>query len=105
MASSDGYQIKKSGMTGQAEELDGAGDDMGTVRAAVAPSLCYAADTLGGTTPRRPSTRSSPPGRRRPAPWSRPRTTWVSEDDFINGNMGKASNSELDNAHQVCVPQ
>ncbi|MET9130046.1 hypothetical protein [Streptomyces antibioticus] len=49
MASSDGYQIKKSGMTGQAKELDGAGDDMGKVRAVVAPSLCYAADALGGT--------------------------------------------------------
>ncbi|MET9098413.1 peptidoglycan-binding protein [Streptomyces antibioticus] len=36
-------------------------------------------------------------------PWGT--TTWVSEDDFINGNMGKASNSELNNAYQVYVPQ
>ncbi|CAM5682372.1 Peptidoglycan-binding domain-containing protein OS=Streptomyces glaucescens OX=1907 GN=SGLAU_14920 PE=4 SV=1 [Streptomyces glaucescens] len=36
-------------------------------------------------------------------PWGT--TTWVSEDDFVNGNMGKASNSELNNAYQVYVPE
>jgi hypothetical protein len=36
-------------------------------------------------------------------PWGT--TTWVSEDDFINGNMGKASNGELDDAYSVYVPQ
>ncbi|MFF1448557.1 peptidoglycan-binding protein [Streptomyces sp. NPDC058274] len=36
-------------------------------------------------------------------PWGT--TTWVSEDDFINGNMGKASSSDLPNAYQVYVPQ
>ncbi|MBG0854515.1 hypothetical protein I2W78_22390 [Streptomyces spinoverrucosus] len=49
MASTDGYQIKKSGMSGQAKELDGAGDDMGKVRVAVAPTTCYVSDVLGGT--------------------------------------------------------
>lgn len=32
-------------------------------------------------------------------------TTWVSEDDFINGHMGKASNSDLPNAYSVCLPR
>jgi hypothetical protein len=36
-------------------------------------------------------------------PWGT--TTWVSEDDFINGDMGKASNGELDDAYSVYVPQ
>jgi hypothetical protein len=36
-------------------------------------------------------------------PWGT--TTWVSEDDFINGNMGKASNGGLNNAYQVYVPE
>ena len=49
MASSDGYKIKKSGMSGQAKELYGAGDDMGKVRTAVAAAICYTSDTLGGT--------------------------------------------------------
>jgi len=49
MASSDGYKIKKSGMSGQAKELYGAGDDMGKVRTAVAAATCYTSDTLGGT--------------------------------------------------------
>ena len=35
-------------------------------------------------------------------PWGT--TTWVSEDDFINGHMGKASNSELNDAYSVYVP-
>ncbi|MEV5338642.1 peptidoglycan-binding protein [Streptomyces sp. NPDC052676] len=36
-------------------------------------------------------------------PWGT--TTWVSEDDFVNGDVGKASNGELDNAYQVYVPR
>jgi len=36
-------------------------------------------------------------------PWGT--TTWVSEDDFINGRMGKASNSELPNAYSVYLPR
>lgn len=36
-------------------------------------------------------------------PWGT--TTRVSEDDFVNGDMGKASNGELDNAYQVYVPR
>ncbi|MFD7528887.1 peptidoglycan-binding protein [Streptomyces sp. NPDC059849] len=36
-------------------------------------------------------------------PWGS--TTWVSEDDFINGHMGKASNSELPNAYSVYLPR
>ncbi|MCT4353422.1 peptidoglycan-binding protein [Streptomyces sp. Je 1-79] len=36
-------------------------------------------------------------------PWGS--TTWVSEDDFINGHMGKASNNELPNAYSVYLPR
>ncbi|MFE4451546.1 peptidoglycan-binding protein [Streptomyces sp. NPDC056796] len=36
-------------------------------------------------------------------PWGS--TTWVSEDDFINGHMGKASHSELPNAYSVYLPR
>ncbi|MEU7282223.1 peptidoglycan-binding protein [Streptomyces sp. NPDC045431] len=36
-------------------------------------------------------------------PWGT--TTWVSEDDFINGNMGKASSSDLPNAYSVYLPR
>ncbi|MFE7107985.1 hypothetical protein ACFU98_14545 [Streptomyces sp. NPDC057575] len=36
-------------------------------------------------------------------PWGS--TTWGSEDDFINGHMGKASNSDLPNAYSVCLPR
>ncbi|MFF7976793.1 hypothetical protein [Streptomyces sp. NPDC007905] len=46
-ASSDGYQVK-SGMSGQAKELDGAGDDTGKMGKAIAPGLCYTDDALGG---------------------------------------------------------
>ena len=49
MASSDGYQVKKSGMSGQARELDGAGDDMGKIRKAIDPAMCYSTDALGGS--------------------------------------------------------
>nr|WP_237536589.1 peptidoglycan-binding protein [Streptomyces sp. SID5785] len=35
-------------------------------------------------------------------PWGT--TTWVSEDDFINGHMGKASDSDLPNAYSVYLP-
>ncbi|MEU1401545.1 hypothetical protein ABZ471_04115 [Streptomyces sp. NPDC005728] len=46
--SSDGYQVK-SGMSGQAKELDGAGDDAGKIAQAINPTLCYALDALGGS--------------------------------------------------------
>ena len=36
-------------------------------------------------------------------PWGT--TTWVSEDDFINGHMGKASNSDLPNTYSVYIPR
>ncbi|MFJ8861838.1 peptidoglycan-binding protein [Streptomyces sp. NPDC102451] len=36
-------------------------------------------------------------------PWGS--TTWVSEDDFINGHMGKASSSDLPNAYSVYLPR
>ncbi|MFE3636595.1 hypothetical protein [Streptomyces sp. NPDC059168] len=45
--SSDGYTVR-SGMSGQAKELDGAGDDAGLVRKAVTPAMCYSRDALGG---------------------------------------------------------
>ncbi|WP_327351731.1 hypothetical protein [Streptomyces sp. NBC_01304] len=35
-------------------------------------------------------------------PWGT--TTWVSEDDFVNGNMGKASRGSLSDAYAVHVP-
>ncbi|MEU5532851.1 hypothetical protein [Streptomyces sp. NPDC020362] len=46
-ASSDGYTVK-SGMSGQAKELDGAGDDAGHIHEAIVPDLCYTQDALGG---------------------------------------------------------
>ncbi len=36
-------------------------------------------------------------------PWGT--TTWVSEDDFINGRMGGASDSDLSDAYSVYVPR
>ncbi|MFG2591091.1 peptidoglycan-binding protein [Streptomyces sp. NPDC048438] len=36
-------------------------------------------------------------------PWGS--TTWVSEDDFINGHMGKASDSDLPDAYSVYLPR
>ena len=47
-ASSDGYTVK-SGMTGQANELDGAGDDAGKIAKVIDPTACYPQDTLGGS--------------------------------------------------------
>ncbi|MFC5656235.1 type VII secretion target [Streptomyces nogalater] len=46
-ASADGYTVR-SGMTGQATELDGAGDDAGHIAEAVRPAGSQSADTLGG---------------------------------------------------------
>ncbi|WP_330458404.1 hypothetical protein OIB37_16760 [Streptomyces sp. NBC_00820] len=43
----DGYTVK-SGVAGQANELDGAGNDTGKIRQAVRPGLCYPDDALGG---------------------------------------------------------
>ena len=48
MASSEGYQVKHGGMSGQAKELDGAGEDTGKIRKAIEPGLCYTEDALGG---------------------------------------------------------
>ncbi|MCX5401211.1 hypothetical protein [Streptomyces sp. NBC_00102] len=36
-------------------------------------------------------------------PWGN--TTWVSEDDFVNGHMGKASNSDLSDTYSVHRPR
>jgi uncharacterized protein YukE len=47
-ASSDGYTVR-SGMSGQAKELNGAGDDAGHIRAAIGPAPSYAQDDLGGS--------------------------------------------------------
>ncbi|MER6025052.1 hypothetical protein [Streptomyces sp. NPDC001851] len=46
-ASSDGYTVK-SGMSGQANELDAAGNDAGKIREAIQPGMCYMDDALGG---------------------------------------------------------
>ncbi|OIK07195.1 hypothetical protein [Streptomyces monashensis] len=46
-ASSDGYTVK-SGMSGQAKELDAAGDDAGKIGQAIQPGMCYMDDALGG---------------------------------------------------------
>ncbi|KUN87719.1 hypothetical protein AQJ66_08750 [Streptomyces bungoensis] len=46
-ASSDGYTVR-SGMSGQAKELDAAGDDAGKIREAIQPGMCYVDDVLGG---------------------------------------------------------
>ncbi|MGJ5755130.1 hypothetical protein [Streptomyces puniciscabiei] len=46
-ASSDGYAVK-SGISGQAKELNGAGDDAGKIRGAIQPGMCYMDDALGG---------------------------------------------------------
>ncbi|WP_190017570.1 hypothetical protein [Streptomyces lucensis] len=35
-------------MSGQAKELDGAGDDAGKIRKAIQPGMCYLDDALGG---------------------------------------------------------
>jgi hypothetical protein len=35
-------------------------------------------------------------------PWGS--TTWVSEDDFVNGHMGKASDSRMPDAYAVHMP-
>ncbi|GHH02927.1 hypothetical protein [Streptomyces rubradiris] len=46
-ASTDGYTVR-SGMAGQATELDGAGDDAGHIAEAVRPTGNQSAGTLGG---------------------------------------------------------
>ncbi|MCL6670912.1 hypothetical protein [Streptomyces panaciradicis] len=35
-------------------------------------------------------------------PWGQ--TTWVSEDDFVNGHMDKASDSRMPDAYAVHLP-
>ncbi|PAZ10603.1 hypothetical protein CLM62_40125 [Streptomyces sp. SA15] len=42
------FSVQKSGLTGQAKELNGAGDDAGKIRAAIDSRACYATETLGG---------------------------------------------------------
>lgn len=49
MTSTEGYQVGHKGMSGQAGELDGAGDDVGKIRKAVATTMCYPQETLGGS--------------------------------------------------------
>ncbi|MEU2154667.1 hypothetical protein ABZ532_06530 [Streptomyces sp. NPDC019396] len=44
----DGYQVGHKGMSGQAGELDGSGDDVGKIRKAITNAMCYPQDTLGG---------------------------------------------------------
>ncbi|MBL1107442.1 hypothetical protein JK361_23020 [Streptomyces sp. 5-8] len=46
-ASSDGYKVR-SGMSGQATELDGAGDDAGHIAEAIGTTECHTPDALGG---------------------------------------------------------
>ena len=46
-SASDLY-VQKSGFTGQAKELNDAGDDAGKIRTAIDSRACYATDTLGG---------------------------------------------------------
>ncbi|THA27109.1 WXG100 family type VII secretion target [Streptomyces sp. RKND-216] len=45
----NGYEVRKSGMAGEAGKLDRAGDDVGDIRKAVDMQVCYPADTLGGS--------------------------------------------------------
>lgn len=42
------FSVQKSGLTGQAKELNGAGDDAGKIRTAIDSRACYATDALGG---------------------------------------------------------
>ncbi|MFB6672896.1 hypothetical protein ACFVDQ_13940 [Streptomyces sp. NPDC057684] len=49
MASPEGYQVGHKGMSGQAGELDGAGNDVGKIGKAIASTMCYSQDALGGS--------------------------------------------------------
>ncbi|WP_345561351.1 type VII secretion target [Streptomyces plumbiresistens] len=42
------FSVQKSGLTGQAKELNEAGDDAGKIRTAIDSRACYASDLLGG---------------------------------------------------------
>lgn len=42
------FSVQKSGLTGQAKELNEAGDDAGKIRTAIDSKACYATDVLGG---------------------------------------------------------
>jgi uncharacterized protein YukE len=44
-----GYEIRKDGMSAEAEKLDRAGDDVGDIRKAVDDQMCYTPDALGGS--------------------------------------------------------
>ncbi|MGW7524941.1 hypothetical protein [Streptomyces sp. NPDC054783] len=135
-ASSDGYTVR-SGMSGQAKELDGAGDDADHIHKAIVTDQCYGQDALGGA-------ESAEAFNAFAAAWlevGKPvpiavggtdatgtyyghalmvvgqqgdkleiynpygTTTWVSEDDFVNGGMAKAANSWTPNTVEVHLPQ
>jgi uncharacterized protein YukE len=42
------FSVQKSGLTGEAKELNEAGDDAGKIRTAIDSRACYASDVLGG---------------------------------------------------------
>ncbi|MFI1826949.1 WXG100 family type VII secretion target [Streptomyces sp. NPDC020412] len=44
-----GYRISSGGLSDQAKELDGCGDDAGKIRQAVDTTMCYTTDALGGS--------------------------------------------------------
>ncbi|MER6731165.1 hypothetical protein [Streptomyces puniciscabiei] len=47
MGASSGGCAVKSAISGQAKELDGAGDDAGKIRQAIQPGMCCMDDALG----------------------------------------------------------
>ncbi|WP_405615232.1 type VII secretion target [Streptomyces sp. NBC_00076] len=47
-ASAPDFGVEKSGLTGQAKQLNDAGDDAGTIRTAIDSRACYSTETLGG---------------------------------------------------------
>ncbi|RVU17031.1 hypothetical protein EOT10_35375 [Streptomyces antnestii] len=49
MTSPEGYHVAHKGMSDQAGELDGSGDDVGKIGKAVAATMCYSEDVLGGS--------------------------------------------------------
>ncbi|MEU6660384.1 hypothetical protein [Streptomyces sp. NPDC046821] len=49
MTSAEGYHVAHGGMSGQAGELDGSGDDVARIREAVTSPMRYAEDVLGGS--------------------------------------------------------
>ncbi len=49
MGTGGGYRVSHAGLSGQATELDGCGDDADRIRNAIRPTACYASDALGGS--------------------------------------------------------